>query len=138
MGSEDYYKKWFDDMKKWFDDSRRGMNFNAALFDQFNKQIEQYNSQTKNSWEHPLKIVQTSYVNSTQRTIETNAQAGPAFKTIIGLDGDLKKEFSTPPPEANNAYGVSHNRLVDEALATQNEIIRKVIGTIGATIQKFH
>src|SRR5262245_22755353 len=131
MGSEDYYKKWFDDMKKWFDDLRRGMNFNEALFDQFNKQIEQYK-------EHPLKIVQTSYVNSMQITIETNAQASPAFKTIIGLDGDLKKEFSTPPPEANNAYWVSHNRLVDEALATQNEIISKVIDTNGATIQKFH
>jgi hypothetical protein len=136
MGSEDYYKKWFDDMKKWFEDSRKGMNFDEALFDQFNKQIEQFNSQTKNSWEQLLKIVQTSYVDSTQRTIETNAQAGPAFKTIIGLDGDLKNEFPTAPPEANNVYWVRHNQLVDEALATQKEIISKVIDTIGATIQK--
>ena len=79
--------------------------FNAALLDQFNKYIEQFNSQTKNSWEHLLKIVQASYVDSTQRMIKTGAQAGPAFKTMIGLDEDLN-EFPTPPPEANNVYWV--------------------------------
>ena len=67
---------------------------NAALLDQFNKYIEQFNSQTKNSWEQLLKIVQASYADSTQRTIETGAQADPAFKTIIGLDGDWEHDVA--------------------------------------------
>lgn len=63
-------------------------SLNAALLDQFNKYTEQFNSQTKNSWEQLLKIVQASYVDSTQRTIETGAQAGPAFKTnpLLGTE----------------------------------------------------
>jgi hypothetical protein len=51
-----------------------------------------------------------------QRTIETGAQAGPAFKTIIGLDGDLKNEFPTPTLEENNVCWVRLNQLLDEAL----------------------
>ena len=108
----------------------------AALLDQFNKQIEQFNSQTKNSWEQLLKIVQTSYIDSTERTIETSAHAGPVYKTILGLDGDLKNEFPTPPPAENDVYWVRHNQLVDQALTAQKEIISKVIDTIGATIQR--
>jgi hypothetical protein len=46
-----------------------------------------------------------------QRTIKTGAQAGPAFKTMIGSDGDLN-EFPTPPPEANNVYWVRHIQRV--------------------------
>jgi hypothetical protein len=51
------------------------------------QQIEQFNNQTKNSWEQLLKIVQSSHVDSTERTIETGRQAGPVFKIILGLDG---------------------------------------------------
>ena len=70
-----------------------------------------------------------------QRTIETGGQAGPVFKTILGLDGDLKNEFPSPPPAMNDVYWVRHNQLVDQALTAQKEIISKVIDTIGATIQ---
>jgi hypothetical protein len=136
MSDEDYSKKWYEEMKKWFEESGKGTGVNAALLDQFNKQIEQFNSQTKNSWEQLLKIVQTSYIDSTQRTIETSGQAGPVFKTVLSLDGDLKNEFPTPPPAVNDIYWVRHNQLVDQALTAQKEIISKVIDTIGATIQK--
>lgn len=136
MANEDSFKKWYDDMKQWFDDSGKGMGVNATLLDQYNKQIEQFNNQTKNSWEQLLKIVQSSYVDSTERTIETGGQAGRVFKTILGLDGDLKNEFPNPPPAENDVYWVRHNQLVDQALVTQKEIISKVIDTIGATIQK--
>ena len=79
-----------------------------------------------------LKNIQSSYVDSTERTIETGGQAGPVFKTILGLDGDLKNEFPNPPPAPNDVYWVRHNQLVDQALVTQKEIISKVIDTIGA------
>ena len=52
------------------------------------------------------------------------------------MDGDIKNDFPTIPPEVNNVYWARHNQLVDEALTTQKEIIIKVIDTIGATIQK--
>ena len=136
MASDDYSKKWYDAMKKLFEDSGKGTTVNAALLDQFNRQIEQFNNQTKNSWEQLLKILQSSYIDSTQRTIETSGQAGPVFKTILGLDGDLKNEFPSPPPAMNDVYWVRHNQLVDQALTAQKEIISKVIDTIGATIQK--
>lgn len=114
----------------------KGTGVNTALLDQFNRQIEQFNNQTKNSWEQLLKILQTSYVDSTQKTIETSGQAGPVFKTTLGLDGDLKNEFPSPPPAMNDVYWVRHNQLVDQVLTAQKEIISKVIDTIGATIQK--
>jgi hypothetical protein len=133
---EDFYRKWYEDTKKWFEDSGKGVKANEALLEQFNKQIEQFNVQTKKSWEQLTRILQTSYVDSTQRTIETSAERGPVFKTTIGLDGDLKNEFPNPAPEANDVYWARHNQLVDEALTTQKEIISKVIDTIGATIQK--
>ena len=136
MANEDYSKKWYDDIKKLFEDSSRGTGVNAALLDQFNRQIEQFNNQTKNSWEQLLKILQSSYVDSTERTIETGGQAGPVFKTILGLDGDLKNEFPSHPPAMNDVYWVRHNQLVDQALTAQKEIISKVIDTIGATIQR--
>jgi hypothetical protein len=136
MTNEEPSKKWYDEMKQWFDDSGKGMSVNAAMLDQFNKQIEQFNNQTKNSWEQLLKIVQTSYVDSTERTIETGGKDGPLYKTILGLDGDLKNEFPNPSPAPNDVYWIRHNQLVDQALVTQKEIISKVIDTIGATIQK--
>ena len=137
MTNEDYSKKWYDDIKRLFEESSKGTGVNAALLDQFNRQIEQFNDQTKNSWEQLLKILQSSYVDSTERTIETGGgQAGPVFKTILGLDGDLKNEFPSPPPAMNDVYWVRHNQLVDQALTAQKEIVSKVIDTIGATIQR--
>ena len=67
-------------MKQWFEDSDKAMDVNADLLSQFNKQIKQFNSQTKNPWEQLLKIVQSSYVDSMQRTIETGEQDGPCFQ----------------------------------------------------------
>ena len=131
MGSDDYYRKSYEDMKKWFEDSGKGMKANEALLEQFNKQIEQFNNQAKNSWEQLTRILQTSYIDSTQRTIETSAEAGAGFKTTIAIDGDLKNEFPSPAPEASNVYWIRHNQLVDETLTTQKEIISKVIETIG-------
>ena len=136
MGNEDFYRKWYEDTKKWFEDSGKGVKSNEILLEQFNKQIEQFNAQTKNSWEQLTRILQTSYVDSTQRTIETSAGPGPVFKTTVGIDGDIKNEFPSSPPDANNVYWNRHNQLVDEALTTQKEIIIKVIDTIGSTIQK--
>jgi len=74
-------------MKQWFEDSSKGMSDSAVLLDQFNKQIEQFYNQTKNSWEQLLKIVQSSHVDSTERTMETGGQADLVFKTILGVDG---------------------------------------------------
>ena len=136
MGSEDFYRKWYEDTKKWFEDSGKRVKTNEILMEQFNKQIEQFNAQTKNSWDQLTKILQTSYVDSTQRTIETSAGPGPVFKTTIDIDGDLKNEFPSPAPEANSVYWARHNQLVDAALTTQKEIIIKVIDKIGSTIQK--
>ena len=136
MGSEDYYKKWYENVQKWFEDSSKGTMVNAAVIDQWNKQMEQFNSKTKNSWDQLIKILQVSYADSTQRTIETNSQAGPNFKTVVGIDGDLKNDFPSPPPDPNNVYWIRHNQLVAETLDSQKEIIGKVIEVVGATIQK--
>lgn len=134
--SDDYFKKWFEDWRKWFEDSGKGTMVNTVMLEQFNKQIEQFNTQAKMSWDQFLKLIQTSYLDSTQKTIETNAQSGPTYKTTIMFGGDIKNEFPSTAPNVNDMYWTRHNQLVDEALALQKEIIIKVIDTVGTTLQK--
>lgn len=43
---------------------------NEKLLNQFNKQVDQSNNQTRNSQEELIKILQIAYVDSTQRIVE--------------------------------------------------------------------
>ena len=81
-------------------------------------------------------MIQASYIDATEKTIETNVNGGPNYKTIIKINGDQKNEFPNPGPNTDDVYWTRHSQLVDEALALQKEIIMKVIETVGATIQK--
>jgi hypothetical protein len=126
-----------EDARKWFEDLfNKGTLVNTASLEQFNKQIEQFNTQAKTSWEQLLKLLQTSYTDATEKTVETNAQNGPNYKTVIKIDGDVKNDFPNPAPDANDVYWTRHNQLVDGAVALQKEIIIKVIDTVGITLQK--
>ena len=126
-----------EDARKWFEDLfNKGTLVNTASLEQFNKQIEQFNTEAKTSWEQLLKLLQTSYTDATEKTIETNTQNGPNYKTVIKIDGDVKNDFPNLAPDANNVYWTQHNQLVDGAVALQKEIIIKVIDTIGTTLQK--
>jgi hypothetical protein len=126
-----------EDARKWFEDLfNKGTLVNTASLDQFNKQIEQFNTQARTSWEQLLKLLQTSYTDATEKTVETNAQNGPNYKTVIKIDGDVKNDFPNPAPDANDVYWTRHNQLVDGAVALQKEIIIKVIDTVGTTLQK--
>jgi hypothetical protein len=133
--TEDFIKG-FEDFKKWFDESNKGNMVNTAVLEQFNKQTEQFNTQAKASWDQLLKLIQASYIDATEKTIETNVNGGPNYKTTININGDQKNELPNPSPKMDDAYWTRHNQLVDEALALQKEIIMKVIETVGATIQK--
>jgi hypothetical protein len=133
--TEDFIKG-FEDFRKWFEESNKGTMVNTAVLEQFNKQTEQFNTQAKASWDQFLKLIQASYIDATEKTIETNVNGGPNYKTAININGDQKNEFPNPAPNADNVYWIRHNQLVDEALALQKEIIMKVIETVGATIQK--
>jgi hypothetical protein len=130
------FKKGFEDFRKWFDESNKGIMVNTAVLEQFNKQTEQFNTQAKASWDQFLKLIQASYIDAIQKTIETNVNGGPNYKTTINVNGDQKNEFPNAAPNTDNVYWIRHNQLVDEALALQKEIIMKVIETVGATIQK--
>jgi hypothetical protein len=130
------FRKGFEDFRKWFEESNKGTMVNTAVLEQFNKQTEQFNTQAKASWDQFLKLIQASYIDATEKTIETNVNGGPNYKTAININGDQKNEFPNPAPNADNVYWIRHNQLVDEALALQKEIIMKVIETVGATIQK--
>jgi hypothetical protein len=70
MTSEDFIKR-FEDM------FHRGTLANTASLEQFNKQIEQFNTQAKTSWDELLKLLQTSYIAAvaavTEKTIETTS-----------------------------------------------------------------
>jgi hypothetical protein len=126
-----------EDLKKWFEDLfNKGTLANTTSLELFNKQIEQFNSQAKNSWDQLLKLLQTGYLDTTEKTIETVGQGGPTYKTTIKIDGDIKNDFPTPPPNSNDVYWTRHTQLVDQALSLQKEIITKVIDTIGVTVQK--
>jgi hypothetical protein len=126
-----------EDSRKWFEDLfNKGTLVNTASLEQFNKQIEQFNTQAKTSWEQLLTLLQTSYTNATEKTIETNAENGPNYKTTIKIDGDVRNAFPNPAPDANNVYWTRHNQLVDGAVALQKEIIIKVIDTVATTLQK--
>ncbi len=126
-----------DDLKKWLEDLfNKGTLANTASVELFNKQIEQFNSQAKNSWDQLLKLLQTAYLDTAEKTIETVGQGGPTYKTIIKIDGDIKNDFPTPPPNSGDVYWTRHTQLVDQALSLQKEIITKVIDTIGVTVQK--
>ena len=126
-----------EDARKWFEDLfSKGTSVNTTSLEQFNKQIEQFNAEAKTSWEQLLKLLQTSYTDATEKTIETNSQNGPAYKTVVKIDGDVKNDFPNPAPDANNVYWTRHNQLVDAAVALQKEIIIKVIDTVGTTLQK--
>jgi hypothetical protein len=129
MGNEDF-RKWFEDL------FNKGTIVNTASLEQFNKQIEQFNTQAKTSWEQLLTLLQTSYTDAAEKTIETNAQNGPNYKTTIKIDGDVRNDFPNPAPDANNVYWIRHNQLVDGAVALQKEIIIKVIDTVATTLQK--
>jgi hypothetical protein len=129
MGNEDF-RKWFEDL------FNKGTIVNTASLEQFNKQIEQFNTQAKTSWEQLLTLLQTSYTDAAEKTIETNAQNGPNYKTTIKIDGDVRNDFPNPAPDANNIYWIRHNQLVDGAVALQKEIIIKVIDTVATTLQK--
>jgi hypothetical protein len=129
MGNEDF-RKWFEDM------FNKGTLANTTSLEQFNKQIEQFNTQARTSWEKLLSLLQTSYLDVNEKTIETNTPNGPNYKTTIKIDGDVRNEFPTPASDTNNAYWTRHNQLVDEAVALQKEIIIKVIDTIATTLQK--
>lgn len=133
--TEDFIKG-FEDFKKWFDESNKGNMVNTAVLEQFNKQTEQFNTQAKASWDQFLKLIQASYVDATEKTIETNVNGGPNYKTTININGDQKNELPNPSPKMDDAYWTRHIQMVDEALALQKEIIMKVIETVGATIQK--
>ena len=128
--------KGFEDFRKWFDESNKGTMVNTAVLEQFNKQTEQFNTQAKASWDQFLKLIQASYIDATEKTIETNVNGGPNYKTTININGDQKNELPNPSPKMDDAYWTRHNQMVDEALALQKEIIMKVIETVGATIQK--
>ena len=133
--SEDFRKP-FEDFRKWFEEYSKGDTIKTANLEQFNKQISQFNAQAQASWEQLLKLIHTSYIDSSQKVIVTNAHEGPNYKTIIKLNGDLKNEFPSPSPDTNDVYWLRHNQLVDEAVALQKEMIMKVIDTVGTTIQK--
>jgi hypothetical protein len=126
-----------EDARKWFEDLfNKGTLVNTTSLEQFNKQIEQFNTEAKTSWQQLLKMLQTSYTDAAEKTIETNSQNGPNYKTVIKIDGDVKNDFPNPAPDANNVYWTRHNQLVDAAVALQKEIIIKVIETVGTTLQK--
>ena len=126
-----------EDARKWFEDLfNKGTLVNTASLEQFSKQIEQFNTEAKTSWEQLLKLLQTSYADATEKTIETSAQNGPNYKTVIKIDGDVKNDFPSPAPGTNDVYWTRHNQLVDGAVALQKEIIVKVIETVGTTLQK--
>ena len=129
MTSEDFIKR-FEDM------FHRGTLANTASLEQFNKQIEQFNTQAKTSWDELLKLLQISYTDLTEKTIETTSQGGARYKTIIKLDGELKNDFPNPAPNANDVYWIRHNQLVDEAVSLQKEIIIKVMDIVGTILQK--
>ena len=126
-----------EDLKKWFEDLfNKGTLANTTSLELFNKQFEQFNSQAKNSWDQLLKLFQTAYLDTAEKTIETVGQGGPTYKTIIKIDGDIKNDFPTPAPNSTDVYWIRHTQLVDQALSLQKEIITKVIDTIGVTVQK--
>ena len=126
-----------EDARKWLEDLfNKGTLVDTTLLEQFNKQVEQFNAEAKTSWEQLLKLLQTSYTDAAEKTIETNAQNGPNYKTVIKIDGDVKNDFPSAAPNADNAYWIRHNQLVDGAVALQKEVIIKVIDTVGTTLQK--
>jgi len=101
-----------------------------------NKQIEQFNKQTQDSWEQLLNLLQTTFMELEEKVIETNIQEGSTYRTTIFLKGNRKMEFPNPVSSASDEYWLHHNKIADETLALQNEIIMKVIDTKGSTIQK--
>jgi hypothetical protein len=106
---------------------------NLFSTEQFSKQIQEFNTQTKTSWDQFLNVLQTAYI---EKTIDTHSHGGPDYKTTIKINGDVTNQFPNPPPNASDVYWARHNQLVDQAVALQKEIIDKVTDTIGTIVQK--
>lgn len=125
-----------DFMKRLEDLFHRGTLANTASLEQFNKQIEQFNTQANTSWGQLQKMLQTAYIDTIEKTIDTHAQGGPGYKTIIKINGDVTNDFPNAAPNASDVYWIRHNQLVDQAVALQKEVIDKVLDTLGSIVQK--
>jgi hypothetical protein len=51
---------------------------NLFSTEQFSKQIQEFNTQTKTSWDQFLNVLQTAYI---EKTIDTHSHGGPDYKT---------------------------------------------------------
>lgn len=103
----------------------------------FFKSIEEFNNQTKQSWEKLFDILETTKTDITHRNIEVKIVGSKdiLYKTTIGIDGDITNEFPSERPKEDDVYWKRYKELVDEALATRKELSIKVIETIGSTIR---
>lgn len=119
----------FDEVKKFLEDWSKS-SFLA-------KTIEEFNNQTKQSWDKFAGILEAAKADVTQRNIEvkTDGSKDAEFKTIIALNGDITNEFPAERPAADDVYWKRHKELVDEAMATRKELSIKVIEIVGDTIK---
>jgi hypothetical protein len=84
-----------------------------------------------------MDVVNKQFIEATDKTIITKiAGKETCYKTTINsVTGSVTNDFPAKPAAEDEDYWKLHMKLLDEALASRQELQLKIIDTVGTTIK---
>ena len=81
-------------------------------------------------------VLAQSLSNVTQITIQTkDTDENILYTSLITVDGGVSNVFQSAKPDTNDEYWKRHNALVDQAVQNRNQLMLKVIETVGDVVK---
>lgn len=81
-------------------------------------------------------VLQKSLSDVTQITVQTkDTNNNVLYSTVITIDGGVSNSFQVTKPDTNDEYWKRHNALVDQAVQNRNQLMLKVIETVGGVFK---
>jgi gas vesicle protein len=90
----------------------------------------------KDSFDKLDGVMKQSVTDVMQIKVQTaDASSNVLYSTIIAVDGSVSNVFQATQPDATDEYWKRHNALVDQAVQNRNQLMLKVIETVGGVFK---
>jgi len=81
-------------------------------------------------------VLAQSLSDVAQVTVQTkDSNNNILYTTIVTVDGGVSNVFQVTKPDANDPYWTRHNAAVDQAVQNRNQMMLRVIDTVGGVVK---